>query len=156
MILGRVISRDGVVHCRGGLIGHRCAKIHRVCRSSLIAETHAAITAADWALWFQVFLIEIFTRKFDARRLSPPTSFPLRNPFGESPTDAQIHSEINLAGPAYWILNDCQQPTDWAECQIIHLQCHRCTIETELAIKNRHVMQKHYIMPRKAVQRIRW
>ena len=136
LILGQVVSRDGVVHCHGGLIDHRCAKIHRVCRSSLSAETHAAITATDWALWFQVFLTEIFTQVFDVRRISPPTSFPLRNPFGESPSDAQINTEINLAGETFLMLNDYQQPHDWKEYQIVNLQCHRCQKSTEILIKS--------------------
>ena len=98
LILGRVISRGGIAHRDGGMIDHRCAKIHRACRSSLSAETHAAITAADWDLWPQVFSIEIPNRKFDVRRISPPTISPLRNRFGESPSDSQLRHEINLAG----------------------------------------------------------
>ena len=136
LILGRVISRDGVVHCHGGMIDHRCAKIHRVCRSSLSAETNAAITAADWSLWFQVFLTEIFTQTFSIRTISPKTEFPLRNPFGESPSDGQLKTEIDLAGKTF-LLADMDPSTtdeiiDSGECnlgsqrQLIILNCTRC------------------------------
>ena len=94
LVLGRAAKRDGIAHCHGGLLDHRCAKIHRVCRSSLSAEAHAAITAVDWSLWFQVFLIELFTNHFEVRKISPPTSFPLRNPFGKSPTDNEVCGEV--------------------------------------------------------------
>ena len=37
-VLVDVISRDGLISCRGTLLCHRCAKIQRVCKSSLAAE----------------------------------------------------------------------------------------------------------------------
>ena len=94
LVIGRVLKRDGVVLCHGGLLGHRCAKIHRVCKSSLSDEAHATITALDWSLWFHVLLIELFANHFDIRQICPPTSFPMRNPFGESPTDDEVCGEV--------------------------------------------------------------
>ena len=142
LILGRVISRDGVVHCHGGMIDHRCAKIHRVCRSSLSAETNAAITAADWSLWFQVFLIEIFTQKFDIRQISPPTSFPLRNPFEESPTDVELKREIDIAGQTFILVdvdgeiaNHVQADVETDEVETIYLNCSRCNQQKKLVLK---------------------
>ena len=142
MILGRVISRDGIVHCHGGMIDHRCAKIHRVCRSSLSAETNAAITAADWSLWFQVFLTEIFTQEFKIKQISPPTSFPLRNPFEESPTDREIKREIDLAGQTFVLLDvDVDSTTnktsslEGAETETVYLNCSRCNQRQRLVLK---------------------
>ena len=60
-ILASVTGRDGVIHCHGYLLDHRCAKIQRVCKSSLAAEAHAALTATDQALWFRVLLTELGT-----------------------------------------------------------------------------------------------
>ena len=96
IVLGDVIGRDGVIQCHGLLLDHRCAKIHRVCRSTLAAEAHAAVTAVDVALWFQVLLTEIFTHHFDYQLLTPPTHFPLRNPFHESPSNAEVTEETTL------------------------------------------------------------
>lgn len=74
---------DGVIKRHGLMMCHRCAKIHRVCRSTLAAEASDAATAVDVALWFQVLLTDSFTREFDYMRLAPPTGFPLINPFLE-------------------------------------------------------------------------
>ena len=97
VILGDVIERDGVIRCHGVLLDHRCAKIHRVCRPTQAAEAHAAATAADVALWFQVLLTELFTHDFDYKRLTPPTEFPLLNPFHESPPDEEVKKGDQLA-----------------------------------------------------------
>ena len=97
VILGDVIERDGAIRCHGVLLGHRCAKIHRVCRPTQAAEAHAAATAADVALWFQVLLTELFTHDFDYKRLTPPTEFPLLNPFHESPSDEEVKKGDQLA-----------------------------------------------------------
>ena len=134
LVLGRVISRDGVAHCHGGMIDRRCAKIHRVCRSSLSAETNAAIAAADWALRFQVFLTEIFAQTFDIKKISPPTTFPLRNPFGESPTDGQVATEIMLAATSYWLAGDNKITPSMPKIQKLILHCSRFDSEISLNV----------------------
>ena len=96
VVLGGVIGRDGIIKCHGAMLGHRCAKIHRVRRSTLAAEAHAAVTALDVALWVQVLLTEIFTRHLDYQRLTPPTEFPRLNPFHESPSNAEVKKEAGL------------------------------------------------------------
>ena len=73
---------------------HRCAKIHRVCRSSLAAEAHAAVSACDQALWLQILLTEITIGECDVRRFSPPTEFPLQNPFPDAPTNEQVTRDL--------------------------------------------------------------
>ena len=65
IILARFGHRDGAIHCQGTLLDHRCAKIHRVCISSLSAECHAAVTAGDHAIWFQMILMELGTHRYD-------------------------------------------------------------------------------------------
>lgn len=50
IILGYVIDRGGIPKCPGLAMVHRFGKIHRVCRSTLAAEAHAAVTAVDAAL----------------------------------------------------------------------------------------------------------
>ena len=72
-------------------------KIQRVCKSSLSAEAHAALTASDQALWFQVLLVEITTGKYDISSVSPPTTYPLPDPFGPSPTDREVQTQIQTA-----------------------------------------------------------
>ena len=89
-VLGKVTSRDGIIHCHGYLLDHRCAKIQRVCKSSLASEAHAALTASDQALWFQVLLTEIVTGIYDITKIAPPSTFPLPDPFGPSPTDEEV------------------------------------------------------------------
>ena len=73
--IGELISRDGTVECHGVLLDHRCAKIHRFCRSSLNAESHAVVTAADTAIWFQILLIELTAREFHLSRISTRRDF---------------------------------------------------------------------------------
>ena len=86
-MLSEVISRDGIITCRGALLDRRCAKIQRVCKSSLAAEGHAAVTSPDQALWAQALLREIVTDAYEIRHISPPSEFPLPVPLGPSPTD---------------------------------------------------------------------
>ena len=93
LVFGRALFRDGVIHCHGYLIDRKCAKIQRVCRSSLAAECHAAVTAGDYALWYQVLLIEIFTHRYEIRRICPPTDCPMLGPFAESPSDSQLKAD---------------------------------------------------------------
>ena len=93
IILGDVIDRDGSIQCHGMLLDHRCAKLHRVCRSTLAAEAHAAVTAVDVALWMQVLLIELFTGRFDYARLTPPTEFPIKDPFSQAPTNQEVKQQ---------------------------------------------------------------
>ena len=83
LVLGRVLSRDGAVHFHGGMVGRRCSEIHRIPRPSLGAETHAAITSADWALRVQIFLTEIFTQESEIKKIpirrDPRCAIRLRN-----------------------------------------------------------------------------
>ena len=138
LIMGRAISRDGISHCHGWMIDHRCAKIHRVLLSPLSAETHAEITATDWALWFQVVLIEIFAQKFDVRRTSRPTSFPLRNPFGESPSGNRLKREIDLAGSTFRPRSEGNQKLSQSGARIAKLACPRCQTSIENNWKTNH------------------
>ena len=138
LILGRILSRDGIINCHGGIIDHRCAKIHRVCRSSLSAETNAAITATDWSLWFQVLFTELFTQEFNIRRICPPTSFPLRNPFGASPSDGQIKTEINMSGKTYYAIlysNESERQPEENQTKLI-LYCSKCERQVILIIND--------------------
>ena len=95
--LAEVISRDGAIKCHGTLLDHRCAKIQRVCKSSLAAECHASLTAADQALWLQALLHEVVTGNYITAHLSPPTEFPLPDPFGPSPSDAEVRWQCDSA-----------------------------------------------------------
>ena len=94
VILAQVLSRDGVINCLGHMLDHRCAKIHRVRRSSLDAEAHADVSACDQALWLKMLLTEITTGEYDIRKYSHPTEFPLRNPFAKDPTDDQVAQDL--------------------------------------------------------------
>ena len=93
VIFGKILFRDGVIHCHGYLLDHRCAKIQRVCRSSLSAECHAAVTAGDYSLWYQILLNELFTHRLLIRQLCPPTNYPMLDPFSKSPSDATLKAE---------------------------------------------------------------
>ena len=93
VIFGRVLFRDGVIHCRGYLMDHRCGKIQRLRRSSLSAECHSAVTAGDFSLWYQVILVEIFTHSHQIRRLCPPTECPMLNPFSDSPPGGKLKAD---------------------------------------------------------------
>ena len=92
-VFGEMLYRDGVIHFHGYLLDHRCAKIQRVCRSSLSAECHAAVTDGDYALRYQIILNEIFTHKHQIRQLCPPTDYPMLDPFAKSPTDAALKAD---------------------------------------------------------------
>ena len=107
-ILGRAISRGGVANVHGGTIYRICAKIHRGCRSSLGAETHASTNSTDWELRFQIVLIEIFAGVSDVRWLSHPTRFPLWGPFGDGlPTNKSIGKSTYMDQSLghWWIIN---------------------------------------------------
>ena len=86
-ISGRMLFRDGAIHCHGYLMGHRCAKIQRVCRSAIPAECHAAVTAGDYSLLYQILLNEIFTHVHQIRQLFPPAEYPIPDRFEKSPSD---------------------------------------------------------------------
>ena len=88
-----MLYRDGVTHCHGYLLDHRCAKIQRVRRSSLSAECHAAVTAGDYAFRYQIILNEIFTQKHQIRQLRPPTNYPMLDPFTKSPSGADLKAD---------------------------------------------------------------
>ena len=100
------------MRCHGFLIDHRCAKIQRVCKSSLAAEAHASITAADQALWIQVYLNEIVTGHYQIEKITPPTEYPLPGPFGQSPTDqevtAQCQIDLKEVNPSNYHCHSCQ------------------------------------------------
>ena len=97
VVLGDVIGRDGVAKFHGLLLGDRCAKIRRFCRSTLAAEAHSAVTAVGVALWPQVLMAELlFAHDFDYRRLTPPTEFLPMNPPHESPPDEDVRKEGKL------------------------------------------------------------
>ena len=93
-VLDQVADRDGVIHFHGYMIDRRCAEIQRACKSSLAAEAHAALTAADQALRFQVSPTGIVTWKYDITAISPPAVYPLPDHFGHSPTDKEVTSKI--------------------------------------------------------------
>ena len=96
VILGQVISRDGIINCEGQMVDHRCAKIHRVCRSSLGAEARAAVSACDQALWLQMLMTEIATSNYDIRRYCPPTDYPIQNPFAPEPPNEKCTAISNF------------------------------------------------------------
>ena len=75
-VLAGVISRDGSISCHGALLDHRCAKIQRVCKSSLDAEGRADVAASDQSLRTQALLYEIVTGAYEIRRISHPSEFP--------------------------------------------------------------------------------
>ena len=85
-VLEELISRDCTIECNGVTLYHRCAAIRRVIRPPLNAESHAAVTAAVTAIWFQVSLIEMDTRRFRISKISPPSEFHLPDPFEKPPT----------------------------------------------------------------------
>ena len=135
VVLGDVIARDGILTCHGLLLDHRCAKIHRVCRSTLSAETHAAVSAVDVALWFQVLLIEIFTHRFEYQRLTPPTFFPLQNPFRESPSDAEVKKEAsgNLIHALISASSHSAHPMMTDVSEEFLATCHCCKVSRKLS-----------------------
>ena len=121
------MNRDGVIQCHGLLLDHRCAKIHRVCRSTLAAEAHAAVTAVDVALRTQVLLTEIFTGKYDHTRLTPPTEFPIQDPFRPSPTNEEVQAEtkhhyLTSLATMFHTLNPLLQPNT----QFFQSHCRNC------------------------------
>ena len=127
VILGDVLSRDGIIQCHGMLLDHRCAKIHRVCRSTLAAEAHAAVSAVDVALWTQVLLTEIFSGKYEYARLTPPTEFPIQDPFRPAPTNEEVQAEtknhyMTSLATMFHTLNPLLQPTT----QFFQSHCHNC------------------------------
>ena len=96
VILGDVIERGGITKCHGLMLDHRRAKIHRARRSTMAAESHAAVTAVEVALRFRVLLAGIFTHHFDYKRLTHPTEFPLMNPPRESPPNNAVRKEADM------------------------------------------------------------
>ena len=115
-VLGKVIKRDGIAHCHGYLLDHRCAKIQRVCKSSLAAEAQAAVTAADQALWIQTYLTEIVTGTYSMEKLAPPSEYPLPDPFGQSPTDQEVdelvRQDVGTANYRQYHCHHCQVGVD--------------------------------------------
>ena len=113
-IIGKFLYRGGVIRCLGFLLGRRCAKIQRVCRSALCAECRAAVTAGGYAIRYQILLIELLNRRYQIRKLRHPSNFAMLNPFGKGPTGAQL-KEGNLLhihmefGPALTSPGEIQQ-----------------------------------------------
>ena len=89
-VLAEVVSRDGVISCQCAMTDRRCAKIHRVCKSSLVDEGNATLTAADQAFRMEELLREIATDAHNVIHIAPPSGLPLPDPFGPSPTDAEV------------------------------------------------------------------
>ena len=108
IVLGEVIDRACTIQRYGYLGGRRCAKIHRVRRIDLSAECHDAIPASGRALWLQMSLIEQITGKYDMSSFSPPTEYPMRNPFTPTPEDIARTRELNLAAPK--LINTARYP----------------------------------------------
>ena len=92
-IFGKVLFRDGSIQCHGFLIDHRCAKIQRVCLSPLSAECHAAVTAGDYALRYQIVLVELLTQRYQIRQLCHPTDCPMLNHYENSPSNEKLQAE---------------------------------------------------------------
>lgn len=109
-------------------------KIRRVCRSTLSDEAHAAATAVDVVLRFQVSPTEISTHDFDYKRPTPPTEFPLINPFRESHTDSEVRQEASL-GKAQTILMSVRASNRMMteEKQTCHATRRCCNMSTALS-----------------------
>ena len=137
LVLGDVLERDGLIQCHGLMLDHRCAKIHRVCRSTLSAEAHAAVTAVDAALWTQVLMIEIFTGRYEHTRLTPPTEFPIQDPFNEAPSNQEVKREtqydhlIALSTMMHTANPLCTPRVEWFEAH-----CHSCKETCRLSTFN--------------------
>ena len=133
VLLGGVIERGGIIKCHGLMLGRRCAKIRRVCRSTLAAEARGAVTAVDVALWFHVILTEIFTHDFYYKRLTPPTEFPPINPFRESPSDddAKRETSLNKIRPVLLSAHSAN-PMMAEEKESFHTTCKCCGISMKL------------------------
>ena len=93
IILCQFIDSDFIISRHGHMPDRRCAKIHRVCKSSLAAEAHAAVYATGHVLWLKTLLWEMTTGTYDIAPISPPTDYPIRNPFAPSPTDTQANAD---------------------------------------------------------------
>ena len=133
IILGDVIERDGIVKCPGLTMGRRCAKMHRVCMSTLADEANAAVTAVGVALWFQVLLAEIFTHHFDYKRRAPPNEFPLINPFRESPTKEEIKQEASLGKIHSWLITShAANHMREGKQEVSQSTCECCNLSTKL------------------------
>ena len=93
LVPGQTLFRDSVIRCHGYLIDPKCAKIQRVRCSSLAVKSHAAVTAGDYALRYQVLPIGMFTHSYEIRRLRHPTDCPTMNPFSDSPSGSQLKAD---------------------------------------------------------------
>ena len=137
IIFGKMLYRGGAIHCHGYLLDHRCAKIQRVCRSSLSAECHAAVTAGDYALWYQMILNEIFTHNHCIKQLCPPTDYPMLGTFTKSPSDAALKADklFMNESEAQWNpavkLNDELRLRNNRKCESCQVCFPICTIENK-------------------------
>ena len=93
IISGRMLFRDATIRCHGYLMGQRCAKIQRVCRSSLSDECHAAVHAGDYSLRYQITMNGIFTHVRQIRQLCPPAEYPTLCPFTKSPSGESLKAD---------------------------------------------------------------
>ena len=89
-VLAEAVTRDGAIHWHGSLLDHRCAKIQRVCESSISAESRATVAEDDQALWIQALLNEITTGRYDIIHIAPPSEFPRPDPSGPPPTNGEV------------------------------------------------------------------
>ena len=89
-------------------------KIQRVCKSSLAAEAHAALTASDQALWFRVLITEIVTGKYDIAAISPPTTYHVPDPFSPTPTDREVPAQVQTLR-----MNKQTMPAKRTACQTV-------------------------------------
>ena len=97
-VLGAATSRDGGIQRRGCLLGRIFSTIRRVCKSPFASEAHAALAAADQAMWPQVLLLtEIATWMRDIAKIAHPATFHLPDPCGPSPTDGEVASQRNAS-----------------------------------------------------------
>ena len=135
-VLGELLSRDGTIECHGVLLDHRCAKIHRVCRSSLNAESHAAVTAADTAIWFQILLLELTTHEFHLSHISPPSTFPLPDPFEKPPSTEELKKFVdpflNMSSSNHVL------KVDSGEEEYFISHCHHCQTSENIYVTEYH------------------
>ena len=116
-ILAEISPRGGSIKCHGTLLGHRCAKIQRACKSSLAAACRASIAASDQSLRLQALLREIVNGHYIIQHLSRPTELPLPDPFGPSPSGDEVRWKCKSASTKKNIFQtsctscNCSRPT---------------------------------------------
>ena len=140
IISGRSLFREGVIRCHGYLLGHRCAKIQRVCISSLSAEFHAAVKAGNYSLLYQILSNEIFTHVRQIRQLCPPADYPMLDPFAESPSGASLKADKLFLSESekHWgpVTKLVGEPAQWnrQKCESCLVSIPVCTVERNYPI----------------------